>query len=79
MILKILAFLFLVPGFALALGAGWVVDRFGLQEKQTCDFEHEMEAEELKNYKRNKAVVNTKMLGMLIALPGIIFMIIAFR
>jgi hypothetical protein len=79
MIFKVLAFVFLIPGFGLALAAGWVVDRFRLEESQTCDFEEEMDAEELKRYKHNKVVINTKMMGMLIALPGIILMILAFR
>ena len=79
MIFKILAFVFLIPGFGLALAAKWVVDRFRLEQKQIYEFEEEMDEEELKQYKYNKAVVNTKMLGMLIALPGLIFLIIAFR
>jgi len=78
-LLKILAFVFIAPGFALTLAAKGVVSRFKLDLNAKCDFEHEMGEEELKQYKFNKTVVNAKMLGMLIALPGLILLILAFR
>jgi uncharacterized protein (DUF1919 family) len=56
-----------------------LVQRFHLAEKAKIDFEHQMSEEEAQQYKWNKAVVNFKMLGMLVALPGIILVLIIFR
>jgi hypothetical protein len=38
-----------------------------------------MDEEELEDYKLTKATVNMKMYGMLIALPGIILTLVAFK
>lgn len=78
-VLKILALVFMVVGFSMALGSKPIVGKFGLDKNVICDFEHEMNEVELREYKYNKAVVNFKMLGMLVALPGIILFIFAFR
>ena len=71
--------MFLVPGFLIVFTARKIVDRYKLGDRVRCDFEHEMNEDELRLYKYNKAVVNLKMLGMLIALPGIILVVLAFR
>ncbi len=78
-ILKILSFVFMVAGFSMALGSKLIVGKFALDKNMTCDFEHEMSGEELRDYKFNKAVVNFKMMGMLVALPGIILFIVSFK
>jgi len=78
-ILKILAFAFLLAGFGMVFGAKNLVRKFNMDEKARCNFEHEMDEEELKQYKFNKAAVNTKMMGMLVALPGLILILIAFK
>ncbi|HHV98232.1 MAG TPA: hypothetical protein GXX36_01440 [Clostridiaceae bacterium] len=57
----------------------WLVSKYRLDNNIKCDFENVFSEEELKEYKFNKAVVNLKMLGMLIALPGIALILIAFR
>ncbi len=79
MFLKIVAFIPIILGFAMVLLAGFIVDRFNLDRDVKCDFDHGMNQEELKQYKRNRAVLNFKMLGMLVALPGLILIIILFR
>jgi flagellar biosynthesis component FlhA len=79
LLLKIIAFVFLVPGFAISFGAGMIVSRFKLDQKVKVDFEHEMSEEELQKYKMNRALVNCKMLGMIITIPGLIILIVAFR
>jgi hypothetical protein len=78
-ILKIIAVLFIVAGFITVFAAKLAVKKYGLDEKSKCDFEHEMGEEELKQYKYNKAVVNLKMIGLLVALPGFVIMFIVFR
>ena len=79
MLFKILTFIFLIPGALLIFTARSIVSKFGTDKNVVCDFEHEMDENELKQYKYNKAVVNLKMTGMLVALPGFILAIIAFR
>lgn len=79
MFLQIIGFIFLIPGVLLVFASRWLVRKYGLDNNVKCDFESEISEEDLKEYKFNKAVVNLKMLGMLIALPGIALILIAFR
>ena len=77
--LRILAFVFLIPGLAIVYSARRIVEKYSLHDKVECEYEAEMSDEEIAAYKLNKAVVNLKMIGMLIALPGFILAVIAFR
>lgn len=79
LILRILAFVFTIPGVFMVFASNWAVEKFNLVDKTQVEFEHEMNEEELRQYKFSKAVVNFKMLGMLVALPGFILIIIGFR
>lgn len=78
-ILRVVSIILLVIGFGMVAMARWAVEKFELNRNAVCDFEHEMSEDELKQYKVNKAVVNFKMLGMLVALPGLVLFIIGFR
>jgi len=77
--LKVVGFVFLIPGVLLVFASRWLVRKYRLDNNVKCDFESEISEEDLKEYKYNKAVVNLKMLGMLIALPGFALILIAFR
>jgi len=77
--LRILAFVFMVPGFITVFAARKIVERFELDKKTKVDATYEMDKEELIKYKYEKAVVNVKLLGMLICLPGVVLTFIAFR
>lgn len=79
LVLKVLAFFFIIAGGAMVFGARQFVDRFGLDRNIKCDYENEMDEEEIKQYKTDKAVLNFKMLGMLAVLPGIVLILIAFK
>lgn len=79
LILKILAFLFLIPGVIMVFAAKLAVKKFNLAEKTKINSAYEMDEEESKQYKYLKAIVNFKMLGLLVALPGFILIIIGFR
>ncbi|MCX8131144.1 MAG: hypothetical protein N3I35_13725 [Clostridia bacterium] len=79
LLLKIFGLLFIIPGCLLVLMARQVVSRFNLDRNAKVDFENEMTEKELEQYKANKAAVNIKMLGMLVALPGFIMILIAFK
>lgn len=77
--LKIIAGIILLIGFGTVLGAKNLVKRFNLDQKSSVNFENEMNEEEIEQYKQNKAIVNVKLVGMLIALPGIVLTLIVFR
>lgn len=77
--LKIIAGIILLIGFGTVLGAKNLVKRFNLDQKLSVNFENEMNEEEIEQYKQNKAIVNVKLIGMLIALPGIVLTLIVFR
>jgi len=79
MLLKVLAFVLILAGVFVVFGARWLVEKYNLDRDVKCDFEGEISEDELKQYKRNKAVVNLKMLGMLLALPGFILVILLFK
>lgn len=79
MFLKVIGFMFFVPGVLLVFASRWLVQKCGLDNNVKCDFTSEFSEEEIKEYKYNKAVLNLKMLGMLIALPGIALLLIAFK
>lgn len=79
LIVKIIACAFLIAGFGTVLGAKNVVRKFKLDEKAKVNFENEMDEEEIIQYKFTKATVNVKMYGMLIAIPGIVLTLIAFK
>ena len=77
--LKIIAGVLLLTGFGTVLEAKNLVKRFNLDKNVTVKFEHEMDEEERAEYMNMKATINVKMMGMLIALPGIILTLIAFK
>lgn len=76
---KILGFAFLLAGFGIVFGAGSLVKRFGMDQRVKCDFEGELGEEEVERYKRTRAAVNVKMLGLLVSIPGLVFILMAFK
>lgn len=78
MILKILAFIFLVSGVLLVYSAGFMVKKLNLDKNVKVDFENGMDADELNKFKYTKAVVNFKLFGMLVMLPGLVLLITSF-
>ena len=79
LILKIIAVVLLVAGFGTVLEAKNLVKKINMEQKVKVTFEHEMDEKEMAEYKLTKATVNMKMYGMLIALPGIILTLVAFK
>jgi hypothetical protein len=79
LVLKIMAAVLLLAGFGTVLGARSIVKSFGMDQKVEVTFENEMNEEEIAKYKLSKAILNVKTAGMLIALPGIILTLIAFK
>lgn len=78
-LLKVLAFIFIIAGAVIVFGARKIVSVFELDKNEKCDHADQMTEEELSLYKSNRAVVNVKMLGMLLTLPGIILILILYR
>ena len=79
MLLKILAFSLILVGAFLVFAAGWIVKRFHMDRDIKIGFEHGMDEDELNNYRFTRAVVNFKMIGMLVMLPGFILVYILFK
>ncbi len=77
--LKILAGIILFTGFGIVLCAKNLVMRFNLVQKTDVNYENEMDEEEIARYRLYKATVNVKMVGMLIAIPGIVLTLIVFK
>lgn len=79
LLLKVLPFVFIVPGVLMVYLSKWAVEKYSLDKKVTVDFENEFSEEELEEYKFSKASVNMKMFGLLLALPGIVLLLLVFR
>jgi hypothetical protein len=79
LIYKVAGLIFLAVGFGIVYAAGALVRKFRLDEKVKYSFENELSEEEVASYKRERAMVNTKMLGLIIAIPGIILIVLSFR
>lgn len=79
LIYRIFGFAFLLAGFGMVFGAKSLVKKYGLDTNVKCSFEGELSEEEVRNYKLTKASVNLKMLGLLVSVPGIVFILIAFK
>ncbi|MGE5613828.1 MAG: hypothetical protein ACM3XR_05430 [Bacillota bacterium] len=77
--LKIIAGILVLSGFAIVVGARKLVKIFNLDKKITISNESEMDEEEAGDYRLVKATFNVKLYGMLIALPGLILTLIAFK
>lgn len=77
--LGILSIVIMAVGFAMVYASRFIVKKYGLDKKQKCEHEREMTAEEVEQYKINKAVLNFKMLGMLVSIPGVVLFIINFK
>lgn len=78
-LMKMLAFVFLIPGFSLVFLAKRLVKKYQLDEKIKCEIPEGLTEDEIKQYKYNKALVTIKLIGMLIVIPGIILVFISFR
>jgi hypothetical protein len=76
---KFAGFLLLIVGIVISYGAKFLVKKYRLDLNTKCDFESELSEVELAEYKSNKAIVNIKLVGLLIILPGIILVYYTFK
>lgn len=68
----------MIPGFAIVYLSKLIVKKYRLNESAVCDFENELNEEELIEYKCNKATVKVKIFGLIVALPGVILILSTF-
>ena len=55
-----------------------IVRKYDLAKKQTCEHADEMSEEEVEQYKFNKAMINFKMMGLAVTIPGLILFVLFF-
>jgi competence protein ComGC len=77
--LEILSLVLMAVGFAMVLSAKTIVKKYDLAKKQTCEHADQMSEEEVEDYKLNKAMLNFKLLGLAVTIPGLILFIIFFK
>lgn len=78
MIQKVAGVMFFAGGTAVVFSARWIVSKFNLDKSVTCEYENELDDNEIKSYKYSRAVINVKMAGMLSALPGLVLILVSF-
>jgi len=80
-ILKILGGIIAIAGLVVVYGAPKIVDDKKLGEKKVVDPERValLDEEQIKKFKRDTAVLDLKIKGILIALPGFIILLIMFK
>lgn len=80
-ILKVVGALFAVAGLIVVYGAGKIVEAKKLDEKKKVDPERTamLDEEQIKKFRREQAILDVKIAGILIALPGFILLLILFR
>jgi len=78
LLLEILGGLFMAAGALMVAAAKKIVKRYGLDKKVVLEHESELDETETEEYKTLKATVNIKLYGMLVFLPGLVFLLIAF-
>ena len=81
LILRIMGFLIAACGLVVVYAAPRIVDRKGLADKKQLppDMQEMMKPEEKEKYKRDMAILDVKLKGLLIAAPGFVMVLIAFR
>ena len=80
-ILKIAGGLIALAGLAVVYGAAKIVTARKLDEKKTVDPERTalMDEEQISKFKRDSAILDVKLKGILIALPGFVILLVMFR
>lgn len=78
-LLKILGFVLLAIGAIISYGSKAIAERTSLIHRINVDEAWDFPPEELESYRRQKASVRIKLIGMMVLLPGVIMLIIAYR
>ena len=80
-IMKILGGLIAIAGLVVIYGAAKIVDLKKLDEKKQVDPQRTamMDEEQIKKFKRDTAILDVKIKGVLIAIPGFIILLVMFK
>ncbi|MHB8963405.1 MAG: hypothetical protein ACYC5K_09665 [Saccharofermentanales bacterium] len=80
-ILQVLGILVLAVGVFIVYAAPRIVEKRGLDEKKTIDADRAagLSEEEIKKLKRESAILDLKIKGVLVALPGAILILIMYK
>ena len=81
LILKIIGLIVGLAGLVVVYAAPKIVDKNGLAEKKQIDPERiaNLDEDGVKKFKRDMAILDVKIKGILIALPGFAIILILFR
>ncbi|MDW7658647.1 MAG: hypothetical protein SCM11_15880 [Bacillota bacterium] len=81
LIARILGFVIAAAGLAVVYSAPKIVDKRGLAKHKSIpqDMDEKMTPEEKDKYRRDMAVLDVKLRGLLIAAPGFVLILIGFR
>ena len=79
MLIKIIAFILIILGALINYGAKLIVKRTRLVDKINVDEAMNLPTNDLEGYRLTKATVRIKLLGLMLMLPGVILVFIAFR
>ncbi len=77
--LKIVAFILIIVGAFINYGAKLIVKRLDLAQKVKVEEAAELAGDELEAYKLTKAIARVKVVGLLIMLPGVLLIFVAYR
>lgn len=77
--LKIIAIILMAIGAFINYGAKLIVNRLSLAEKVNVTEAQELPDEELEKYRLTKAIARVKVVGLLVMLPGVFLVFIAFK
>lgn len=81
LILRILGLIIATAGMIVVYAAPKIVAKKGLAEKKQIPPEHleKMSEEEQKKFRLDSAILDVKLKGLMLAAPGLVLILIAFR
>ncbi len=80
-VLKVVGGIIAIAGLVVVYGASKIVDMKKLDEKKKMDPQRTamMDEEQIKKFKRDTAILDVKIKGILIALPGFVLLLVLFK
>lgn len=81
LLLKITGGILGLAGLIVVYAAPYIVDKRNLAEKKEIDPEQtaKMNEEEAKKFKRDSAILDVKIKGIMIAMPGFLIILVLFK
>jgi hypothetical protein len=79
LLMKVVGFILITIGGFAVFFSPFISKKLGLWKSVRCDFDNEMNEEDIEKYRKMKSSVNVKMLGMITFLPGLVMLLISFK